>query len=145
MIKWLFQRRLLRSIAKYAMKEFKKRKKYDEHLPEQQIAHEIFKSRFLDTKRQYPEREKYKIQKYIDANFYPNNIIEFCLASLDIEGNVTPSNSKDYSGFAKDIESIMVSLGYPYEKSTHDVFFKKPDLISSRIYRFVGRWYDAFF
>jgi hypothetical protein len=45
MIKWLIQCRLLRSIAKYAMKEFKKWKKYDENLSEQHIAHEIFKSR----------------------------------------------------------------------------------------------------
>ena len=141
--KWFHRRGLLGAIAKNAMEQYFKWKLKDENLTEAEVAKNIFIYRYTNPNGIFDANEKIKITKYISSSFLPENLVEFCLISLDIEGNINPMDGKTYTELSGWLEEFLVYNGYPTkEQSELDIALNKLDPHSLTVSQFNVKWYE---
>ncbi len=123
-------------------------KRLDPIFSEGEIASRIFMVWFLFPERKFSEDQKNKVQRYLDANFYPNNLLELCLISLDIEHNINPASDKNFNSLANSVKEMMINYDYKKESTEQDDPYK-PDSVGTEnagvsLTHFTGRWYVSF-
>lgn len=141
--KWIHKRGLLGRIAKNAMEQYLKWQQKDPSLTESEIAKNIFVLRYVSSHGIFEKAERKKIDIYISKDFYPQNILEFCLASLDIEGDINPNDGKLHDKFAKFLNDYLVDFGYPKKQKSHlDEVFQQVNFADNRIIDFNVKWFE---
>jgi hypothetical protein len=90
--KWLLKRGLGGMIPKNAVEQFTKWKIRSPEMSEDEIAKGIFTLRYLATDPTFDEDESKRFISYMKGQFECRCLLDFCLASLDIEGGIDPSD-----------------------------------------------------
>lgn len=130
---------LLGSIAKNAISQFKKWKAKQPNLTEAEISQNIFDFRYSNGN--FSKTERIKINKYYESDFKCQSLLDFCLISLDVEGNINPLDNKVFNETAKYLEIILDDYGYPKEDETTGTFLDKLNVSSSKICSFYNQWF----
>ena len=141
--KWMHKKGVLGAIAKNAMDQYSKWKRKDEAISESDISANIFRMRYTNPNGVFDDNEKIKIAIYLSSGFLPDNLTEFCLVSLDIEGNINPLDGKTHSELATWLEEYLVDFGYPKIVATHlDNVFRRLNFHSTIVNDFNVKWFD---
>ena len=141
--KAIHKRGLLGAIAKNAITQMKKWKNHEPSLSEAEIATNIFNLRYK--KGFYSKNEKRKVEEYSVKEFQFESLMDFCLASLDIEGNISPKDQKAFKFSSEMLEEILDDLGYKKEVSQHRELFDRFEMTSSKISFFAVQWFEKFY
>ena len=91
-------------VVKNAAKQYDNVQKMDESIREEEIASIIWHYRYGIAK--LSDNSKIRWIKYMDAEFKIDNMVDFCLSSLDIEFLVDPMNELYDSVGSKIVEGL---------------------------------------
>lgn len=140
--RWIYKRGILGAIAKNAVGQFNKWQQKDKTLSEKEIAKNIFLLRYTNPNGVFDQYQRSKIKKYIDRDFYPENLVEFSLTSLDIEGQLGPMD-KDHAKLVGYLEGYLGELGYAAEPPHFlDDVMRKLNPYSTKANQFNVKWFE---
>ena len=113
LLKWLQKRGVAGLIPRNAHKQYEKWRRANPSLSEAEIAQSIFSLRYIIGNPILNQEETHRLICYLETNFECESLMGFCLASLDIEGHIDPSDSKIFYDTIKVIEEELERLGFP--------------------------------
>jgi hypothetical protein len=125
-LRWFANKGLAGMIPKNASEQYYKWKKKDSSLSEAEIAQNIFNLRYLLTDPHFDRKEAKRFRGYMEGRFECKTLMDFCLASLDIEGQMDPHDTAAFYDVSSIIQSELEKMGV------------KPG--ADDIRDFVGRW-----
>jgi len=123
---WFANKGLAGMIPKNASEQYYKWKKKDPSLSEAEIAQNIFSLRYLVSDPHFDRKEAKRFRGYMGGGFECQTLMDFCLASLDIEGQIDPCDTTVFYDVSSIIQSELERMGF------------KPG--ADDIRDFVGRW-----
>lgn len=126
LFRWLAKKGLSGMIPKNAFEQYQKWEKRDPNLSEAAIAQNIFALRYLLSNPKFDRKEAKRFRGYMEGEFECQTLMDFCLASLDIEGQIDPNDDMAFVDVSEIIKSELEKMGF---KSGDD-----------DIRNFVGRW-----
>jgi len=126
LFKWLQKRGLAGMIPRNAYEQYQKWLRKDSTLSEAEIAEGIFSLRYIMGNPILNQDETRRLGSYMESDFKCESLMDFCLASLDIEGHIDPLDGKAFFDTAKTIIEELERLGF---RVTND-----------KISHFVGKW-----
>ena len=124
--RWFANKGVAGMIPKNASEQYYKWKKNDPSLPEAEIAQSIFTLRYLLSNPHFDRKEAKRFRGYMEGGFECRTLMDFCLASLDIEGQIDPHDTTAFYEASSIIQSELEKMGL------------KPD--AGDIRDFVDRW-----
>lgn len=123
---WLQKRGLAGMIPRNAFEQYNRWKRKDSSFSESYIAQGIFNLRYIAGNPILNQEGHTRLNGYMASDFKCTTLMDFCLTSLDIEGEIDPSDGNAFFNTAKIITEELERLGFKVDK----------DHISS----FVNRW-----
>jgi hypothetical protein len=126
LFRWFADKGLSQMIPKNASEQYYKWKKKDPSLSEAEIAQSIFALRYLLSDPHFDRTEAKRFGGYTGGGFECQTLMDFCLASLDIEGQIDPHDATVFYEVSSIIHSELEKMGV------------KPG--DDDISGFVGRW-----
>jgi len=126
LFRWFAKKGLAGMIPQNAFEQYQKWKKKDSSLSEAEIAQNIFTLRYLLSDPQFDRKEAKRFHGYMEGEFACQTLMDFCLASLDIEGQIDPNDDMAFVDVSEIIKSELEKMGF------------KPG--SKDIKNFVGQW-----
>lgn len=130
-LNWLQKRGLAGMIPRNAYDQYCKWTRKDSSLTEGQIAQGIFILRYITGNPILDKTGKDRLSRYMSSDFECMTLMDFCLTSLDIEGEIDPSDGNSFINTSKVISEELARLGFKVGS----------DHISS----FVNRWHQQVF
>lgn len=109
---WLQKRGLAGMIPRNAYEQYNKWRREDSSLSEDQIAQGIFTLRYIMGNPILNQAGKARLNSYMASNFECTTLVDFCLTSLDIEGEIDPSDGNAFFNTAKIINEELDRLGF---------------------------------
>lgn len=142
LFKWLQKRGLAGMIPRNAYEQYQKVKRRDSTLSEAEIAQAIFMQRYVIGHPILNRKEVVRLSSYLESDFEFKSLVDFCFASLDIEGHIDPLDKEMFYDTASIIVEELKNLGFKFDV---DVFLK--DYLGgkdgdSEISSFVVKWND---
>jgi hypothetical protein len=99
-------------IPRNAYEQYNKWRREDSSLSEDQIAQGIFTLRYIMGNPILNQAGKARLNSYMASNFECTTLVDFCLTSLDIEGEIDPSDGNAFFNTAKIINEELDRLGF---------------------------------
>jgi hypothetical protein len=109
---WLQKRGLAGMIPRNAYEQYNKWRRKDSSLSEGQIAQGIFTLRYIMGNPILNQEGKTRLTGYIASDFECATLMDVCLTSLDIEGEIDPSDGNAFLNTAKIITEELDRLGF---------------------------------
>ena len=106
-LNWLQKRGLAGMIPRNAFDQYAKWKRRYPDMPEAEVAQSIFMLRYVVGKPILTNQEQKRLASYLSGDFEFSCLLDFCLASLDIEGHIDPL---DGDAFTKTVPIIIEEL-----------------------------------
>ena len=112
---WTRKFRLDGMIAQNAYTQYHKWKKMDPSSSESDIAGNIFLARYVIANSIISKEGRGKLTIYIERDFELKTLMDFCLVSLDVEGEINPSDMAWFFEVADLIKTELARLGFKSE------------------------------
>ena len=125
-LNWLQKRGMAGMIPRNAYEQYNKWRRKDSSLAECQIAQGIFALRYTIGNPILNQAGNARLSRYMASDFECATLMDCCLASLDIEGEIDPSDGNAFFNTAKIINEELERLGFEVGKD--------------HIISFVNRW-----
>lgn len=109
---WLQKRGLAGMIPRNAYDQYCKWKRKDSSLSEGQIAQGIFYLRYITGNPILNKAGDDRLSRYMASDFECTTLMDFCLTSLDIEGEIDPSDGNAFFNTSKIITEELDRLGF---------------------------------
>ena len=125
LFRWFAKKGLAGMIPKNAFVQYQKWQKKGSSLSEAEIAQNIFTLRYLFSDPQFDRKEAKRFRGYTEGEFECQTLMDFCLASLDIEGQIDPNDDMAFVDVSEIIQNELEKMGFK---------------VDDDIRNFVGQW-----
>lgn len=122
---WLQKRGLAGMIPKNAFEQYNKWRHKDSSLSESQIAQGIFYLRYVRGNPILSQAGRARLNGYMASDFECTTLMDFCLTSLDIEGEIDPSDGNAFINTAKIINEELERFGFKVSKDHVNSFVNR--------------------
>jgi hypothetical protein len=130
LFKWLQKRGLAGMIPRNAYNQYEKWRRRDASLSEEEIAQAIFSLRYISGNPILNKEDTFRLRSYMGSDFECKSLFDFCLASLDIEGHIDPTDDDAFYNVAKIMIEELKRLGFRVaDKSLNNFVYQWSDHI----------------
>jgi len=123
--KWILKRGLAGMVPKNAVEQFIKWRRRSPEMSEGEIAQAIFALRYITTDPNFNDDEMRRFVGYIECSFECGSLLDFCLASLDIEGGIDPGDGDAFNEATALIIEGLEERGFRVEEDHLQSFIDK--------------------
>ncbi|MBT4714689.1 MAG: hypothetical protein HOB84_07950 [Candidatus Marinimicrobia bacterium] len=124
---WLQKRGLAGMIPRNAYEQYNKWRRKDSSFTESHIAQGIFNLRYIIGNPTLNQEGHTRLNGYMASDFECTTLMDFCLSSLDIEGEIDPSDGNAFFNTAKIINEELDRLGFIVGKDHINSFVNRWD------------------
>jgi len=123
--KWLKRRGVVGAIPKNAVEQYHKWHRKDPNLDEGEIAEGIFTLRYKAPIPPLNREERRRFLGYEKGGFKFECLVDFCLASLDVEADMAPEGGDKFKETCEVILEELGKLGFQADAEQVDSFILK--------------------